>query len=738
MQGRVSGIIAPGGERGKSMRKGRVGAGRGAVLALCVVLVVSLTGCSKASEGAGSGSGTLNDAIKARTDASLLSVDVLKLDNDVRDVMRKTITKAESKEMEGNILLTKDRYAQAVEAYKEASTLYEQALDGKKVMKDLADAKAKAERAAVLAEGSSEEQLKEPRRLVTNADGYEQAGDYAGAIAEYGKAQAAYAKLVSGAGTATLDDAVAARTAMLASKKQIKDISSAQTTLGLRAVAPGAGERPEGKPKGPKPGSFADVAGKAVIAETSGAKALEDREYGPARALFVKADEFYRQAAALEAKRDAVIAGRGKAEDAMKAADDAFKSDARTASFQRGKESLVDGGKALSEDDYEKAAGFFAKAMDFFATARDEAKVMNDFSAAQGDYAAAGSAADEAFLAKYAAAEWKAAKDKAADAAAKASAGDYKIATTGMKDATDALKAASAKALTAENTDKAAPVVARLEEEVARRDKFAAEDTLAQLEALVPSDARMPGLRDKVAATPGPKKEITVDLGGGVKMEMVLIRPGSFMMGSEKGAPDEKPVHKVRITRPFYMGKYEVTQEQWQAVMGTSPSKFKGAKNPVEQVSWNDCQDFMKKLSEKVGGGAFRLPTEAEWEYASRAGTTTEYSFGDSDSAYGEYAWYSANSGSATHPVGQKKPNAWGLYDVHGNLWEWCSDFYDTGYYAQSPADDPTGGGSGGARVLRGGSWGDDATFCRAAYRCSFDPSSSYYYYGLRAARTLE
>ncbi len=170
--------------------------------------------------------------------------------------------------------------------------------------------------------------------------------------------------------------------------------------------------------------------------------------------------------------------------------------------------------------------------------------------------------------------------------------------------------------------------------------------------------------------------EISVELGGGVKMEMVLIPAGEFLMGSPESdkdaSTDEKPQHRVRITRPFYLGKYLVTQEQWIAVMGSNPSLFKGIKNPVEMVSWDDCQQFLAKLNAKSGpgGGRFQLPNEAQWEYACRAGSTTRYCFGDDASGLRDYAWYSANSRDTTHPVGEKKPNAWGLYDMHGNVCE--------------------------------------------------------------------
>jgi formylglycine-generating enzyme required for sulfatase activity len=235
----------------------------------------------------------------------------------------------------------------------------------------------------------------------------------------------------------------------------------------------------------------------------------------------------------------------------------------------------------------------------------------------------------------------------------------------------------------------------------------------------------------------GPAETLSVDLGGGVKMEFVLIRPGSFMMGSDAGSDSEKPAHKVNITKPFYLAKYEVTQAQWRAVMGEDQSYYKGDANPVDSVSWNDCQTFLSKLSEKAGGVPFRLPTEAEWEYACRAGSTAKYSFGDSDSDLVNYAWYTANSGNTSHPVGEKKPNAWGLYDMHGNVWEWCQDWYAN--YPAGDVSDPQGPSSGHARVLRGGGWGVIEVGCRSAYRLSYDPAGSDYgRLGLRAARSLE
>ena len=215
--------------------------------------------------------------------------------------------------------------------------------------------------------------------------------------------------------------------------------------------------------------------------------------------------------------------------------------------------------------------------------------------------------------------------------------------------------------------------------------------------------------------------------------EFVKIRPGEFDMGSDKGgASDEKPVRRVRISKPFQMGKYEVTQEQWEAVMGDNPSGFEGARRPVENVSWGDVQEFIGKLNQRNDGFEYRLPTEAEWEYAARAGTTGDYA-GNLD----EMGWYGANSGNETHPVGEKKPNAWGLYDMQGNVFEWVQDWYDSEYYGSrpNPDTDPTGPASGSLRVVRGGTWSYPAQYCRSAYRFRDRPGYRFNALGFRFLR---
>jgi formylglycine-generating enzyme required for sulfatase activity len=248
--------------------------------------------------------------------------------------------------------------------------------------------------------------------------------------------------------------------------------------------------------------------------------------------------------------------------------------------------------------------------------------------------------------------------------------------------------------------------------------------------------------------TEDPPGQLTVDLGGGVKLEMVLIPAGEFMMGcpsSDQDAVDaEKPQHRVRITRPFYLGKYPVTQEQWDAVMGGQATTgddhhFKGLKNPVDTVSWQNCQEFLEQLNRRPGnpGEKFQLPTEAQWEYACRAGSSTKYCYGDEESRLGEYAWYDDNSEHKTHPVGEKKPNAWGLYDVHGNIWQWCEDRFGGGYYAKSPVDDPPGPAAGSDRALRGGAWGSYARSCRSSSRLALTPMYRDENLGFRVARAV-
>ena len=216
---------------------------------------------------------------------------------------------------------------------------------------------------------------------------------------------------------------------------------------------------------------------------------------------------------------------------------------------------------------------------------------------------------------------------------------------------------------------------------------------------------------------------ITIPVKNGINIEMVKVETGSFNMGAtpETIYPDndEKPVHRVTLTNDYYIGKYEVTQALWQAVMGSNPSFFKGTDLPVETVSWNDCQDFISKLN-AMTGKRFRLPTEAEWEYAARGGKKSRGYLFSGSITLGDVAWYKENSGSKTHVVGTKQPNELGIYDMSGNVWEWCQDW--KGSYSSSPQTNPTGAVSGSYRVCRGGSWLISAWYCRSSCRYNFTP----------------
>lgn len=242
--------------------------------------------------------------------------------------------------------------------------------------------------------------------------------------------------------------------------------------------------------------------------------------------------------------------------------------------------------------------------------------------------------------------------------------------------------------------------------------------------------------RDAVAVpTPAEGRKVSNSLG----MEFVYIQPGTFMMGSPSSEADrenDERQHRVTLTKGFYMQMTEVTQGQWRAVMGTNPSHFNSCGNdcPVEKVSWNDIQDFLRKLNQRESGNKYRLPTEAEWEYAARAGTTTRFSFGDSERDLGSYAWYWSNSGSKTHAVGQKLPNPWGLYDMHGNVWEWCQDW--EGDYPSGSVTDPKGPSRGSDRVIRGGSWSDAPSRVRSANQFRRSPGGRRYSIGFRLLRT--
>jgi formylglycine-generating enzyme required for sulfatase activity len=285
---------------------------------------------------------------------------------------------------------------------------------------------------------------------------------------------------------------------------------------------------------------------------------------------------------------------------------------------------------------------------------------------------------------------------------------------------------------------------------------FVVAEAIAPREPLSPRQDAPP---TAIAPEPTTNPEPTVDpvFTNSIGMEFAPIPAGRFDMGAAPGEPavaEELPQHPVNITEGFMLGRWEVTQAQWEAVMGANPYSLDRS-NPFytlpgmaeritrpdhpATVSWNDAQSFIAQLNSLEGVDRYRLPTEAEWEYAARAGTTTAYSFGTSEADLAHHAWYGEDfTTGGTHPVGQKLPNPWGLHDVHGNVWEWVSDYYSPDYYAASPVDDPAGPVDTGSRVVRGGSWHVSSDSWRSAFRKPYDPDYRGISIGFRVLRTAE
>ena len=264
----------------------------------------------------------------------------------------------------------------------------------------------------------------------------------------------------------------------------------------------------------------------------------------------------------------------------------------------------------------------------------------------------------------------------------------------------------------------------------------------------VPGGDVLDGNCEPLPQEPSTGDVMTAELPGGATMDFVWIEPGMFTMGSpdsESGRfSDEGPQHEVTIRRGFWLGRYEITQAQWESVMGTTPwvgqSYVQAHPNhPAVYISWNDMETFVGRLNEAAGETLYRLPTEAEWEYAARAGTTTRWSFGEDESQLRDYAWYAESAWNAglqyAQPVGTKRPNPWGLYDMHGNVWEWVQDWYDSSYYGSSPSVDPPGPTTGSGRVFRGSAFSNSARRVRSASRSRFDPGLRNFVVGVRLLR---
>jgi len=430
---------------------------------------------------------------------------------------------------------------------------------------------------------------------------------------------------------------------------------------------------------------------------------------------------------------DQALDAKALAEEARREAAAADKATGREPAFPQADQLLADATKAFGRKDYAKARRLFDRALTRLNRARDEAGLYAKTSEAQEAWAAALAREERELLAACVPDQAAAARAKASQAQAKRRAGDLAAACTLFQEACQALKAATDRAARLAPKARAVPVVAKLEEALRNKDKLAAESFLARLGTLVPSDRRLAGFRRQARGLPWPKT-LSINLGGDVKIEFVYIPAGTFTMGSSKGRPDEKPAHKVTISKPFYLGRYEVTRRQWHTLMGDDPESRDKPRRPAFRKTWPMAQEFLQKLSRKAPYLSFRLPTEAEWEYACRAGTNTRYFHGDSASGVGEFVWHQGNC-REHQPAGTRKPNPWGLYDMLGNTEEWCQDWYAADYYAKSPKVDPTGPKYGDKRVLRGGSGGHSVgdIYCAKRYPCG-PTDLSYYGMGFRAA----
>ncbi len=279
-----------------------------------------------------------------------------------------------------------------------------------------------------------------------------------------------------------------------------------------------------------------------------------------------------------------------------------------------------------------------------------------------------------------------------------------------------------------DNEEPELPVAAGEETDVAKEPAPPAESTQTPPSVTEPGPPATPA--PTPTPVPMPPKEDYAETAEGISVEMVWIPGGAFQMGSpasEEGRGlDEGPLGDVALDG-FWLAKYEATQQQYEAIMGEAPSHFKGPDRPVESVTWTEAAAFCEALS-SLTGRPYTLPTEAQWEYACRAGSQSRFCSGDSESGIDDYAWHESNAGEETHPVGAKKANNFGLHDMHGNVWEWCADWYDM--YSK----DSQSAQSGEDRVLRGSSWSYDPIFCRSANRGKHAPDDSTYHFGFRVA----
>lgn len=632
--------------------------------------------------------------------------------------LQELIRRGDGLERSGSEAMEAKNYVKALSSFAEARKCYKQAVDmetdfeAKREAVNSVRKEAEAARAAASAVSKADAR---PESFVaaTNA---EKEGEDALIKEDFEKAKKLFTLAAAGFKAAQADGAKLMRAelsgAALAAKKEVDAVRKA-------AMAASKADA--------RPASFAA----AVEAEKGAEEALDKEDFVKAKELFVRAAEGYRtaQAEAEKSNRDemsrAAYAKKKEAEAEYLTAAAASRPDTRPVSFVNAGNSMKEGGEALAKEDFAKAKEHFTRALESYKAAQSDTKKLAQAEISRAAWTKQLAEVDAALLGRQAAAEFAKLKSQAESAIASMAANPGP-ADQQLTAATAALKELFDQARTKENLPKSGPVVAQLENALRSGNWLLAHRTLGQLEQLIPSDPRMADFRTKAAAVPWPN-EVSLDLGGGAIVNFVLIRPGSFSMGegSEK--------HQVTLTKPFFIGKYEVTQQQWQTVMGSNPSARRDNKNPVENICWDTCQDFWNKLNARLSGVKALLPTEAQWEYACRAGSTTKFYYGDDATQLKDYAVYPFDRGYhsfETRTVGTKKPNAWGLYDMHGNVAEFCSDRY--GNLPSGAQEDPQGPASGSDRVLRGGSCRDGPVFLSSASRRGVMPGNVLDNAGLR------
>jgi formylglycine-generating enzyme required for sulfatase activity len=523
---------------------------------------------------------------------------------------------------------------------------------------------------------------------------------------------------------------------------------------------------------------FGDQLDRVEVALGAAQTLFEQKDYGQALVKYQQVSAECEHLGKLEAERQTARQSRDQAESAATSAKSAG-AEAEAGPLWRGAAGLSSqAGSEYSSGRFTEAGKLWESSRAEYAKAKAYAEGVRSVREAKARYESELSRLDAAKLSRYGGEAW--AKVAGQVQAAQAAGEDFGKAASAYDEATKLLPSAAAAAETGWKEAQFASLLAEVRgilaslpsrlEDVTAAQRTGIQQALRAIEsalAIKPSDPEALALKGRIeqyytpsvytawpfdaneakrrqaetAAALGVPAKTSVDLGKGVPMELVLIPAGELMIGSPETETnrdsDEGPQHRVRISQPFYMGKFEVTQEQYQAVMGQNPSRFQGAKNPVEQVSWNDAVEFCQKLSQKTGR-PICLPTEAEWEYACHSGTATAFYYGDSLSSEqanfdGNYPYGGAGKGVYRQkPVaaGSFQPNTWGVYDMHGNVWEWCNDWY--GSYASGEQTDPTGPSSGDDRVLRGGSWADGASGCRSSSRYWDTPTSSLDSYGFR------